>query len=251
MNISDAKKLYAEMKGIKPYDTSIFQKAWEEEVMALCKELTGKKKKDFYSAYSHLVKEGFEERVKEEFKKHEVAYKEHKQKLDEKKNEIKSRLEEFAKTYKPKKTLTKQLITSRSGGDYHTQGFGANKYAKSALQEDFLFLDLFGFKPSIIEAKVVESGGHYSQRYITYELWANIDEFNFYMLKASGKFISVLNWAVICWKNGTNPKVYFPFIHESDYEKSQVLAYHCDYEITADNMSEEPTWEQIDKMRRK
>jgi hypothetical protein len=32
-----------------------------------------------------------------------------------------------------------------------------------------------------------------------------------------------LNWAVQCWKNGTNPKVFNPFLDDAIYEESMAI----------------------------
>jgi hypothetical protein len=72
--------------------------------------------------------------------------------------------------------------------------------------------------------------------YCQYELWANITPFDFQMLQWQGQFISVLNWAVLCWRKGTNPKAYFPFLSDKDYERSLILSRDSNYVITKDNM---------------
>ena len=40
-------------------------------------------------------------------------------------------------------------IESSNGGDYHTQGFGSNKYAKSSLKDSMMLIQLFGYQAEI------------------------------------------------------------------------------------------------------
>lgn len=224
------------------------QAEWESAVIALHKTLLGKTKKNWNKAFTALKKNHedelkavmipFQDRVSARYKE-----------FNESKEAMKAELGSFAKTYIPEVSTDIYLLKSKSGGDYHTQGFGANKYAKSALEEDFKLLELLGYNPEIKDAGGHNSGGMYSQYYATYELWAKITPFDFVMLEMSGKFISILNWAVMCWRKNTNPKVYFPFLSQDDYEKSQVLAYNTDYEVTVENMSIELSWQEINDIK--
>jgi hypothetical protein len=161
---------------------------------------------------------------------------------------VKEGMETTLTNYAKKTTIAisdiSYCLKSANGGDYHTQGYGASRYAKASLEDDFLLLDLWGYSPEIREVS-----NHYDDRwgvnYIQYELWARITPFDFWMLKHSGIFISVLNWAVLCWRKGTNPKVYFPFLSDDDYEKSLALNNIHNYQITKENCRLELTWDQI------
>jgi hypothetical protein len=110
--------------------------------------------------------------------------------------------------------------------------------------EDYNLLQLLGYKAEIRFAPESET-----MLFDCWKLWTNLNQFNYDMVKMSGKFISVLNWAVLCWENGSNPKVYFPFLSNDDYEKSQVLAYHTKYKVTKENMMLELSWDEINKIR--
>jgi len=144
------------------------------------------------------------------------------------KENMKRMLLEYAENYEIKRAGKMILLRKSRGGDHHTQGFGANKYAKSELQADKLLLELSGFN---VEIKEIVGDYVNRMRYNTYELWADITEFDFWMLKAKGKFISMLDWAVLCWRHGTNPKVYFPFISDIDYTESLKLSRDSNYVI--------------------
>lgn len=165
----------------------------------------------------------FESVVKENFEKHKSI-----------KSNMENMLKEYAKNYVVNPSKEMHCLESVDSGRYHTQGFGANKYAKESLSEDKLLLDLYGFKTEIREI-YDDFTDKWGIRYMRYELWGNITEFDYWMFKNNHHFISVLNWAVLCWRKNTNPKVYFPFLSDKDYEYSQQLAYHSNYQITKDN----------------
>jgi hypothetical protein len=153
-------------------------------------------------------------------------------------------LENFSKNYEIKFSDNMTCVKSADSGSYATQGYGCNKYAKESLAENKLLLDLYGY-----QTEIRKTGGDFTDRwgitYYRYELWANITEFDYWMLTHGKHFVSVLNWATLCWKKGTNPKVYFPFLSDEDYEKSLALSRDWDYNITRENCEFEPSWDEI------
>ena len=160
------------------------------------------------------------------------------------KENMKNLLEEYAKDHNVVASNNMCCIKKSDGGNYHTQGFGCNKYAKGSLKESQMLLDLFGYKTEIKEIRG-ESADRWGIRYNKYELWTNLTLFDYYCFKEQGNFISVLNWAVLCWRNGVNPKVYFPFLSDEDYEKSLKLWRDPNYKITKDNCMLEISMEEI------
>lgn len=219
------------------------QDSFEIATKDLYKKLIGKKTSNYDKAFSKL-KNDYPAEL-------EILLNPFKKMSEQSYADIKTKREkEFAKVNTPEKTDELILIKSASGGDYHTQGYGANKYAKNSLNEDITLLQILGYNTEIRIVDGHNSGGQFSQWFETYQLWANISEFDFYLLGKSGEFISVLNWAALCWRNGTNPKVYFQFLSQDDYEKSQALAYNTKYEITKDNMKLELSWDEINLLKK-
>ena len=145
------------------------------------------------------------------------------------KEKMKLLLNEIAKTYEIKKSDNMVCIKSCHGSMYNSQGFGSNKYAENNLSENKLLLELLGYKTEIKRIK-----GDFTDRWgirnDNFELWANITELDFYILNLQ-KFISVLDWAVLCWRKNVNPKVYFPFLSYEDNEKSLKLSRDKTYKI--------------------
>lgn len=163
-------------------------------------------------------------------------------KLQERKTEkdnMEKSLKEFAITYEifPKDEM--YCLKTADSGNWHTQGYGCNKYARESLAEDQMLLDLWEFKTEIREIKG-EFVDRWGIRYNKFELWSNITDLDFWMLQHKpGTFISVLNWAVLCWRKGVNPKVYFPYLSDEDWNKSLELYKDPNYVITRENCMEE------------
>lgn len=254
MNYAEAKNLYSELKSEKymwlpenPVYIEV-QSRYEIAILNLHKEKFGKKIKDWQKAFSKL-KNDFESELTELITPFQNEVKAEYDRLSNIREDIKNQLESFAKGFNPEKKTELFHIKTSSGGSYHTQGFGANKYARESLNESVRLLELLGFTVEVRATGGHSSGGQFPVYHEDYQLWANIDAFDYYLLGQSGKFISVLNWAVLCWQKGTNPKVYFPFLSDDDYKKSQELAYYTRYEITAENMSIELGWDEIKKLK--
>lgn len=112
-------------------------------------------------------------------------------------------------------------------------GFSASSYAEKSLYYSRTLLELLGFKTEIKESNVAYYGT-YRVHSATYELWANISKFDFYCLENGGTGLSILDWAVLCWRSGVNPRVYAPFLSDVVSDKALSLA-HSDYKIRIKN----------------
>jgi hypothetical protein len=222
---------------------------WYQVVKDLHKQFIGRKQGDFNEAYAKLIKNGNEAELKDAIKPFQDEVSARYESMKNRKDKIDSILKEFAKTYTPEKQGEKYCLKTSESWAYSWQP-SHNKYAREKLNEDILLLEILGFETEVVAVNGHTSDGVYPSYWEDYQLWANITHFDYTMLSLSGEFISVLNWAVLCWEKGTNPKVYFQFLSDDDYEKSQVLAYHCNYEITRDNMKLELSWDEINKIRR-
>lgn len=242
-NVINYEKLLKIYQNYSEYDKKALHfdelnSAFENEVILAYKKEFGKKKK--FKKISEEWGEGinkiivpFQAILKERLNKREFIRK-----------NMQKMLEEYSKNYEPKKSYNMTCVKSADSGSYATQGFGCNKYAKESLAEDKLLLDLYGY-----QTEIRKTGGDFTDRwgitYYCYELWANITEFDYWMLSHGKHFVSVLNWATLCWRKGTNPKVYFPFLSDEDYEKSLALSRDLDYNITKENCEFEPSWDEV------
>jgi len=210
----------------------LIEDAFHNSILLNVKEKYPKKRiVDYQKAGSMLSPEEFAE-IKEHW---QTIFNNTYSRYDKFKMYLESKLIEYSKEYVITQAEDLYKIKSVNGGDYHTQGFGANKYARGHLESDKMLLELNGFECIIKETKVSDPD-NWGMRYIEYELWSNITPKDFQFMKWKGQFISVLNWAVLCWRKRVNPKVYFPFLSDKDYEQSQVLANDHNYVITKENM---------------
>ncbi len=254
MNYNDAINLHAELKSDSLLwipTNSVYvniQSRYEIAILALYKEKYGRKIKDWQKAWRKLNTD-FQEDLKSTCKPFEDEVKIEYKKINDERENIENQLRNFAKGFEPEKQDITYCVKVGCSSTYRSQGFGANKYAKESLNEDIKLLELLGFQTEVKAINGGMTGGQFPIYTEDYELWTNILPFDFYLLKMSGKFVSVLNWAVLCWQKGTNPKVYFPFLSQDDYDKSQELAYRTSYKITVENMSQELTWDEIKKLK--
>jgi hypothetical protein len=248
MNKEQAIELWMKKQNYRwtPEMVQDIQEKMDSLTIEKCKEWTGKKKKETQKAYQYILKNvedggnKLKDAAKHLYDEVEIRYQAYKQELED----IEKSLKEFSKSYVPETSPDMNCVKTSSPSDYRSQGWGASKYAKNALMEDYNLLQLLGYKAEIRFAPESET-----MLFDCWQLWTNLNQFNYDMVKMSGKFISVLNWAVLCWENGSNPKVYFPFLSNDDYEKSQVLAYHTKYKVTKENMMLELSWDEINEIR--
>jgi len=223
MNKEEALQLFYKYQDFNVYDENQMgipelNEQFYNKLFEKYNETTGKKTKSIDKVFQSLdkeiidqIREPFSRIVTERFKNQESI-----------KQEMKNDLKEFSKTYVVEKSGILSLIKRSNSSTFSSQGFGASKYAKAQLKEPEMLLNLFGFATSIRESNTYFND-RWGVKYYNYELWSNITPFDYYMFKEQGHFISVLNWAVLCWQNGTNPKVYFPYLSDKDYERSLQL----------------------------
>ena len=252
MNHQEAEELYNEWKYMNWTSELVedIQLEWESAVLELHKEKVGTRKRKFDTAYASLISKGFKDEVEELQSGFQAQVSERYDGLKEDRDNVEAQLKLFSKTYEPIESDW-TILTSCDGGRYHTQGFGANKYAKNSLLSDLVLLQTLGYSAEIRNGKSRRVSRMHGETYYTnYELWAKISDFDFQMIKWSSKFVSVLNWATLCWRNSVNPKVYFPFLSYDDYEKSQALYRLKNYEINRENMGLEPSWDEIEKLKK-
>jgi hypothetical protein len=123
--------------------------------------------------------------------------------------------------------MTDDLICldSCDGSSYHTQGFGANKYARNSVQfvaDKAIFYGLLA-EVREIDSHNVQSWSSGMMTYIRYGVFINTTEIGFKQLSYRHD-IPMREWVKSCWKNGVNPRVYNPWLPHG-YEESVGLDY--------------------------
>ena len=140
-------------------------------------------------------------------------------KIEEIENEIKAHIDEIVIP-----TTNKMFRhTTVSSSSYRSQGFGEHSYALRAAQEYVDHAKMFGVDGEV-RAENISSGTDtcgFSWTLTYYHVWLKTTTVGFRLLKY--KPVNILDWAVQCWKNNTNPKVYNPFLSDEIYEKSMAI----------------------------
>ena len=244
MTYEEAYEIWESLNDIRwtPEQIQDLQDSLELDVIKMYKDKSGKRTKSYTKAFNFL-KDEFESEIKDLTNSYSVIVKERYDEFNENKEEIENRLKEYAKECGlPLARNEAYVIKTASSHTYSSQP-SHNKYARESLNESIKLLELLGYVTNVV-VNSHKSEGMYPSYWEDYELQANITPFDFYLLEKSGLFISVLNWAVLCWQKGTNHKVYFPFLSQDDYDKSLALM-NKGFEITRENMDKEMSWEEI------
>jgi len=139
----------------------------------------------------------------------------------------KDRIREIEKACQYSKIpITKNLHKHHTSyaSTYWTQGFGACKYARESAEDILNHAKDHGLRGEIrvVNSHIVKSGYPHlnlpNQHSADYEVWLNTSEGGFEILQK--KKVSLLEWAIQCWRRGVNPKVYNPFLPDSIFDKS-------------------------------
>jgi hypothetical protein len=100
------------------------------------------------------------------------------------------------------------IIKSNSGLDFHTQGYGANKYAEDSAQQKALITDAVGIQTEIIS---IPHGTLHNQTNLQYDVWAKMNpELNKFLPFFPYPELKTILINIL--KNGNNPMVYFPHL---------------------------------------
>jgi len=208
--------------GVTEIDTQM-----HSEVETLVKQATGRKPKNLNKVEEILGAE----KVKEINDKFSAMLKPRLEKRKANKKRAEAILESYAQIYEPQVSVELHKLSHSSGGDYHTQGYGCNKYAKGSLEEARLMLEMTGFKPEVREIPDPSGVDRWGICYYDYELWAYIDPFNYWILNHKHIGFTEMDYAVICWRNGVNPKVLFPFMDDDVFDRSMTLFRDSNYVV--------------------
>lgn len=120
----------------------------------------------------------------------------------------------------PSKT-TWTLYDTVYGSTYHTQGFGAMRYAMGTAEAKADHVRHYGFEVRITETN--KYSGSYGIVYADLEVWVNADSITVKALKLKPG-PSLRETVRMCWKRGVNPRVYNPFLPQG-YEEREGLDY--------------------------
>ncbi len=126
------------------------------------------------------------------------------------------RMEDILFELAPKASLTPQaeylVLRTAEGSAWHTQGFGANKYARGTLVWPMARLKAAGFDARIetMPDRILQRD-RYGYQYDTYQLVANVTEWQLDAVlrlpdATTGRWVQILEGA------GVNPRVYNPFL---------------------------------------
>jgi len=114
----------------------------------------------------------------------------------------------------------KQKLYSSSPSTYSTQ---TNSYSYARGDAEIELGTLKSWLPDI-DAEIVDNtkseyGKWGMYTYGEIEVWANITAWQYDYLKRNRPF-SIIDYCVMCWEKGINPKVKMPFLPDSIFEKS-------------------------------
>lgn len=146
-----------------------------------------------------------------------------KQRLDELAAQI-----EIAADLKLADKATWVLYGSRSTGDYRSQGFGAEKYAREAARNVLDHLEANGIDGEIREDRrepIISCG--WSMSSVTFNVYAGCDETVCEVVRRKPG-VDLVEWVRRQWARGCNPRVANPFI-PTGFEEKHGLDYFGGY----------------------
>jgi len=111
-----------------------------------------------------------------------------------------------------------RLMHQVSSGAYGSQGYDASRYARQSAERYADSIRAEGFTAEVKEAND-HTDGRWGIHHADYEVWGNLEDWQVDALQRRSK-TSLLDWAVSCWRNGVNPKVYDPFLPYDIFDKS-------------------------------
>jgi len=186
------------------------------EIETAIKTLTGRKPRNLNKAAETLGEARFNE-IKG---KYQTLLQARVEKRKANKQKAEKLLYDFAKTYRPAASEEMFKVMTSHGGNYHTQGYSCNRYARGSLENQRMLLQMCGFQVEVREITDNEPADRWGIHYLSYELWANISPFDYYMLNHKGIGFNEMDFAVLCWRKGVNPKVLSPFLDQNVFEES-------------------------------
>lgn len=115
------------------------------------------------------------------------------------------------------------LAETVRGHSYHTQGYGANKYARGTAEH---YADMARAAGCMVEVRTIgrfTSGGPWPITYETYGVFVDVSPTGWEIIRRK-PLPSMRETVRLCWKRGVNPRVYYPFLPHG-FEESEGLDY--------------------------
>jgi len=113
------------------------------------------------------------------------------------------------------------LSRSVSNTDYNTQGFGADRYARASVEQGLPVAAMYGLEAEIRVRYLRDSPtwkGSPKTNVTYYEMWVKASPLDIEILKRKPG-LTMKEWIAACWRAGTNPRVYNPFLPHGLEEK--------------------------------
>ena len=126
------------------------------------------------------------------------------------------KLSDLAKFVRLVPTNDVRQVYEANTSTYRSQGWGAHKYAKQDAEREADVIRRQGFSVDVESRRPIEDCD-----YTEYRVMANCEPWQYSVCK---RRTDVMQWAVDCWRNGTNPKVYAPFLPDLVFEQSCDIA---------------------------
>lgn len=114
---------------------------------------------------------------------------------------------------------------TKSASSWHTQGFGACKYAENAAKNVTDHLNALGVETEIRATNHHVGGGSVS--YCDFEVWAKTTKVGWEIAQMKPA-LSLVERVRLCWKRGSNPRVDMPFLPHG-FEEANGLDYFGNY----------------------
>lgn len=163
-----------------------------------------------------------------------VKYKRLLQEYTEELNWIKVQLDRLAQALIPKTGSLWLPVRTVFGSSYHTQGFGANAYARGAAQNYALNFEVQGLETQVVE--IERPRPKFPPRFYVHtsdwEVQVKATHTDVEIAKRKPA-LSLREWVKACWAKQLNPRVFDPFL-PYDLERKLGIDYQGrDVEATA------------------
>jgi len=129
-------------------------------------------------------------------------------------DEMKALLEDLAEKAEVLPGENWNLYRSISNSAYHTQGYGADRYAQKAVELDLPVAAQYGLEAEIRVRRLRDDPawtGSPKTDVTYYEMWVKAEALDLWILKQKPG-LDMVEFVTACWKNGTNPRVLCPML---------------------------------------
>jgi hypothetical protein len=114
------------------------------------------------------------------------------------------------------------VLKSADSYEYHTQGYGAAKYARGSLVRYEIVLSGAEIPHRIDMVNHTDANGQVDQYHANFLLKAPLSAWQLDMLMRAYR-PTPAQWAWDCWEHGVNPRVYYPYLDTKIFNETM----HC------------------------